>query len=763
MTTLIPKFDLKNGGSTPVGAVNRPINEKLAEIVSVKDFGAKGDGTTDDTAALTAFFNAMTSNGSYYLPSGVYLTSGFSITKNALSNVTLYGNGATIKYTADQTSQTFALNFTNSSDIEIYGTTWDGNAYITSIFNFSSCQRINIHDNTFNRFWISTASGITSVYDGMAIYAEKSAQVNFCHNTFYRVNRGIDFDESNTTSVDVLIDDNNFYEMGFGCITTAQKNCVVSNNTMKYCSLGPFPRSWNTYTRTDMRNDAWVPIVNIASYYGGGHGPAINIGSGQDNSANGYYPYPENLLITNNTIDYAAEYGIGVECVRYQDTAPLFAGPGKNVTVSNNNVSNTGTQCLFLEGVQGLAIIGNNLKTAGLSGGGDPFILCVARGIASIYQSQPLSSRILNACVHVTIIGNNLVDTTGVTKLGVFMGPGNTQSGIGDVTFSHNNIIMSYTNADGIVINSTVITDYPAASRSLDKIHIVNNSFGMSTSTGFRWLNLDGCDLTNSTISCNRTDGFTASYWQNETFFDYVSGLGEAYLGGVSTTYNGDMSGELSAINTFPSGTVAAIGSKNVTSGTVTAALLSIRTQNVNGPTMGFIGGVGQGSSGNYLGTTIVTGGSNNNAGTSYTTYTTADATAFKPGTDNIISCGGSGARWSVVYAGTGTINTSDEREKQDIKDLSELERQVAVGIKGLIKSFRFKDAVSEKGDKARIHFGVMAQQVAEAFRIVGLNPDDYALFCYDEWEDDEITGIKAGNRYGIRYDELLAFVISAL
>ena len=124
---------------------------------------------------------------------------------------------------------------------------------------------------------------------------------------------------------------------------------------------------------------------------------------------------------------------------------------------------------------------------------------------------------------------------------------------------------------------------------------------------------------------------------------------------------------------------------------------------------------------------------------------------------------GGSSARWTVVYAATGTINTSDERAKQDIKDLSELEKKVAIGIKGLIKSFRFKDAVATKGDKARIHFGVMAQQVAEAFKIVGLDPNKYAMFCYDEWEDDEKSGIKAGNRYGIRYDELLAFVISAL
>lgn len=153
------------------------------------------------------------------------------------------------------------------------------------------------------------------------------------------------------------------------------------------------------------------------------------------------------------------------------------------------------------------------------------------------------------------------------------------------------------------------------------------------------------------------------------------------------------------------------------------------------------------------------------------------------PLADNTYSFGLAGDRWTVIYATTGTINTSDERSKQDIQSIDDAEKRVAQSIKGLIKKFRFKDAVAEKGDKARIHFGVMAQEVANAFQVEGLDANNYGLFCYDEWEEQpevtapvldpfgketgETTVISeykpAGNRYGIRYDELLCFVIGAI
>jgi hypothetical protein len=85
MATLIPKFDVMNGGSTPAGAINRAINEKLSDVISVKDFGAKGDGSTNDQPAIqAAIAYAQTfSIRNIYFPSGdYYVTSGIVFSTN---------------------------------------------------------------------------------------------------------------------------------------------------------------------------------------------------------------------------------------------------------------------------------------------------------------------------------------------------------------------------------------------------------------------------------------------------------------------------------------------------------------------------------------------------------------------------------------------------------------------------------------------------------------------------------------------------------
>ena len=68
---------------------------------------------------------------------------------------------------------------------------------------------------------------------------------------------------------------------------------------------------------------------------------------------------------------------------------------------------------------------------------------------------------------------------------------------------------------------------------------------------------------------------------------------------------------------------------------------------------------------------------------------------------------------------------------------------------------------MAEKGDAARTHVGIMAQDLQAAFATEGLDASDYAMWCSDTWIDKE-TG-EERTRLGVRYSELLAFIISAI
>ena len=132
-----------------------------------------------------------------------------------------------------------------------------------------------------------------------------------------------------------------------------------------------------------------------------------------------------------------------------------------------------------------------------------------------------------------------------------------------------------------------------------------------------------------------------------------------------------------------------------------------------------------------------------------------------RPIGDNLYSLGTSTSRYTVVHAATSAISTSDERLKTKFDKLQAAEKRAALKIKQSIGRYQFTDAVDEKGDKARYHFGVGAQTVGKILQDEGLDPEQYAFYCYDEWEATE--EIKAGNRYGIRYDELAMFILAAI
>jgi hypothetical protein len=163
----------------------------------------------------------------------------------------------------------------------------------------------------------------------------------------------------------------------------------------------------------------------------------------------------------------------------------------------------------------------------------------------------------------------------------------------------------------------------------------------------------------------------------------------------------------------------------------------------------------------------------------------------IRPATHNNRTCGEVSLAWSQVYAQSGTILPSDERLKQDISSLEEALYRAAEKINFV--QYRFISSYLEKGDKARYHLGWIAQRVKEAFESEGIDPFKYGILGYDEWEDvyepimridyvealneegkpymkpvEVDTGEKklvraAGNQYSLRETEMLALQVAYL
>ncbi|HBW8876201.1 TPA: hypothetical protein MFN52_005234, partial [Klebsiella quasipneumoniae subsp. similipneumoniae] len=142
------------------------------------------------------------------------------------------------------------------------------------------------------------------------------------------------------------------------------------------------------------------------------------------------------------------------------------------------------------------------------------------------------------------------------------------------------------------------------------------------------------------------------------------------------------------------------------------------------------------------------------------------------PRTDNAYSLGIAGYRVSVVYAGSGTINTSDARLKTEVRDFNSNEIKAAQLLAKEIGFYKWNDSVVEKGEDAREHCGMTVQKAMEIMESCNLDPFNYGFICYDKWEeevrvneydenDNPIeTIVPAGDRYSFRIDQLNMFIV---
>lgn len=109
-------------------------------------------------------------------------------------------------------------------------------------------------------------------------------------------------------------------------------------------------------------------------------------------------------------------------------------------------------------------------------------------------------------------------------------------------------------------------------------------------------------------------------------------------------------------------------------------------------------------------------------------------------------SCGTSDRPWSDVYAENGTIQTSDENQKNSIEPLPEK----YVAMLDHISPKRYK---LDNGTSGRYHVGFIAQDVEEAMTLAGIDSTEFGGWIKDMDENGH-------DIYLLRYNEFIAILL---
>lgn len=122
-----------------VSAIQRTVQNKLREFISVKDFGAVGDGVTDDTNALATAAASLQNGQTLYFPNGTYLISYQGAPYSSVNGNTVmpFNGKSDLAFISD--SATIKINNHNI-------TTYGGLMFMS----FTSCKRVKISGFNFD-------------------------------------------------------------------------------------------------------------------------------------------------------------------------------------------------------------------------------------------------------------------------------------------------------------------------------------------------------------------------------------------------------------------------------------------------------------------------------------------------------------------------------------------------------------------------------------------------------------------------------------
>lgn len=303
------------------GAQDRSVQSRLRDFVSVKDFGAVGDGVTDDRIAIVNSLGAVASGGTVYFPAGTYyISSNININQ---SNLTIEGNGIA-KITHDTAASFDGLLRLNGDRITIRGmkieNTYTVGAVLQIGIEFEGSEHITIENCYFKNFRYCILGRATSTH------------VNVVGCRFDTEPQGLTACVINGEYVNIS---NNqveaFGDTGLG-VQGSARYAVIANNVVQsrsaYSTLGII-----------VEEDAENVIVSnniIDGKYNGTANSGVQTGIRLADNATDISP--RNVIVTGNMVTNCEDYGISlVNTNSYAEERGISAITNANPAVVTSN------------------------------------------------------------------------------------------------------------------------------------------------------------------------------------------------------------------------------------------------------------------------------------------------------------------------------------------------------------------------------------------------------------------------------------------
>jgi hypothetical protein len=344
------------------GAINQTVQTKLDQYLSVADFGAVGDGVTDDTAAIQAATAAIPSDGGeVFFPEGDYFITDSIRPK---SNTTLRGEGrgsrvkcASVGWELTSTDKFGLVNVKNVSNVRItglclYGTKLASNTYSPKLVFFENAINLTIDTNYLeNSAWEGIWSGGPPSASRRILISN-----NHVENVGWPAAGFIGLPAIQPNCFDVVVTGNSLYNVGGG-IGPAAVNIVITNNLIRDITLvGISTGDGNESGITTISNNvieytADAVVAKRAIQLSGGTGPkrimncsgnvirvvgAPTVGNGRGIFCAG----GENVTINSNSIEIEGR-GVGIEVLGTPDATTAFV-TGNVVRVVNESGTSSG-------------------------------------------------------------------------------------------------------------------------------------------------------------------------------------------------------------------------------------------------------------------------------------------------------------------------------------------------------------------------------------------------------------------------------------